>query len=95
MTDNMLAIDPVTTAILAIAGVALGFAYFASLKYSVALLAEGKGWLRPVAYALGRFCAAGALLFVAVKLGAAPLLAAFAGFLVARVLVLRAHRRAG
>jgi hypothetical protein len=42
---------------------------------------------------LGRVTAAGFLFAIAAKLGAAPLLAAFLGFLVARAAALRAARR--
>jgi len=93
MTDKPFAIDPEVTALLAVSGLTFGFAYFASLKRSVTLLTSGYGWIRPVAYGLGRFCAAAGFLFVAVNFGAAPLLAAFAGFLLARVVVLRQYGR--
>ena len=95
MTHNALSIDPELTIAMAVAGLAFGWVYFASLKHSVALFVGGKGWLGPLALTLGRIGAAGAFLLVAAKLGAAPLLAAFIGFLMARALALRAERRAG
>ncbi len=72
-----------------------GLLYFAALKRCVALLVGGQGWLGPLALTLGRIGAAAGILFVAAKLGAAPLLAVFIGFLMARAVALRAERRAG
>jgi hypothetical protein len=95
MTHNALTIDPELTILMAVAGLAFGFIYFASLKRSVTLFVGGKGWLGPLVLTLGRIGAAVAFLFVAAKLGAAPLLASFIGFLMARALALRAERRAG
>ena len=95
MTHGVLAIDPELTTLMAVAGLAFGVVYFASLKRSVTLFVGGKGWLGPLAFILGRIGAAAAFLFVAAKLGAMPLLAAFIGFLMARTLALRAVRRTG
>ena len=95
MTHNTLLIDPGLTILMAFAGLALGLVYFASLKRSVTLLVGGKSWLTALALTLGRIGAVVALLYLAAKLGAAPLLAAFIGFLMARVLALRAERRTG
>jgi N-ATPase, AtpR subunit len=95
MIHNSLTLHSELTFILALAGFALGLAYFVALKRSVALFVGGKGWFRPLALTLGRVGAAAGFLFVAAKLGAAPLLAAFIGFLTARALALRAERRAG
>jgi hypothetical protein len=81
--------------IMAIAGLVFGSLYFAALKRSVTLFVGGCRWLRPLALTLGRMTAAAAFLFIVAKLGAAPLLAAFAGFLVARAFALREQRRAG
>ncbi len=79
----------------AIAGLVCGLAYFAAIRRSVMLFVGGHGWLIPLALALGRIGAAAAFLFFAARLGAALLLAAFLGFLVARTVALRAQRRAG
>ena len=95
MTHNAFVVDPEFTLFMAVAGLAFGFVYFASLKRSVSLLVSGKGWLGPLALTLGRIGAAVGFLFVAAKFGAAPLFAAFIGFLMARALALRAGRRAG
>ena len=95
MTHNAVIIDPELTLLMAVAGLAFGFVYFASLKRSVSLFVGGKGWLGPLALTLGRIGAAAALLFVAAQLGAAPLLASFIGFLMARALALRIGTRRG
>jgi len=95
MTHNAFIIDPSLTILMAVAGVVLGLVYFASLKRSVTMFVGGKGWLGPVVLTLGRIGAAVALLYLAAKLGAASLLAAFIGFLMARALALRAERRTG
>jgi purine-cytosine permease-like protein len=87
MTHHALTINTQLTLLVAVAGLAFGF--------SVSLFVSGKGWLGPLALTLGRIGAAVAFLFVAAKLGAAPLLAAFIGFLMARTLALRAQREAG
>ena len=71
------------TITMAFAGLMFGLLYFATLKRSVALFVTG-GWFDPVALTLGRIGAVVGLLFLAAKLGAAPLLAAFIGFLLAR-----------
>ena len=77
------------------AGFALGLAYFAMLRRTVASLATRRGWMRPLSLTLGRIAAAVILFAGAAKLGAAALLAAFLGFLAARALALGAARRAG
>jgi hypothetical protein len=77
----------------ALAGAAFGFVYFAALNRTVALVAAGRGWLRPAALTFGRIGAATLLLALIARLGAAPLLAAFLGFLAARAVALRAVRR--
>lgn len=95
MTHVAFSIDPALTALMLVAGFAFGFVYFAALKRSVALFVGSTSWLGPLALTLGRIGAAIAFLFIAAKLGAAPLLAAFIGFLLARALALRAGKRAG
>jgi len=95
MTHNSLIVHSELTFMMALAGFALGLAYFAALKRSVALFVGRKGWFGLLALTLGRIGAAAGFLFVAAKLGGAPLLAAFIGFLTTRVLALRAERRGG
>jgi hypothetical protein len=82
-------------AMMAVAGILFGLLYFAALRRSVALIAGRGGWLGALALTLARLGAAGAFLFGTAKLGAVPLLAAFAGFLLARAVALRSARRAG
>jgi len=95
MTHNALTSNPELTLLMWIAGLAFGFIYFAALRRSVNLFVGGKGWLGPLALTVGRIGAAAGFLFVAAKLGAAPLLAAFIGFLMARAVALRGERRLG
>jgi hypothetical protein len=78
---------------MACAGFGFGLLYFAALRRTVTLFAMGRGWFGPVAFTLSRIGAAVIFLVVAAKLGAAPLLAAFLGFLLARTVMLRAARR--
>lgn len=78
---------------MASAGLAFGLVYFTALKRSVAIFAAGSGFLAPLALTVARFAAAVAFLGMAAKLGAAALLAAFIGFLLARSVVLRLAQR--
>ncbi|HTV31812.1 MAG TPA: ATP synthase subunit I [Methylocella sp.] len=95
MTHSVLIAHLELTALMTIAGLMFGRHYFVMLKRSVTLFVGGAGCLGPLAMTLGRIAAAAAFLFGAAKLGAAPLLAAFIGFLIARALALRAERKAG
>jgi len=79
--------------LLATAGLILGVAYFGSLRRSVRLSIEQHAWWRYMVAALTRIVAAALFFTLAVRWGAAALLAAFAGFLVARLLAVRAARR--
>jgi hypothetical protein len=76
----------------AAAGFGFGCGYFAALRRSVELYRAGGSRLIPIALTLGRI--AGAILFfgLAVRFGGLPLLAALLGFLLARMLALRAVR---
>ena len=95
MTHNVLINHPGLAVVMAIAGCLFGWQYFAMLKHSVMLFVGGKGRRSLLALTLGRMGAAATFLFIVAKLGAAPLLAAFTGFLLARALALRAERRTG
>ncbi len=86
---------PVFLAAIALAGFVFGLLYFSAVQRTANLIAAGRGWLAPIALTLGRIGAAVLLLALAARLGAAHLLAAFAGFLFARVAALRAARRPG
>ena len=82
-------------AALAAAGVLLGRCYFRMLRFAVERYASGRSSAPQAAVlALGRILCATALFAAAARLGALPLLAAFAGFLVARTAALRAARKA-
>lgn len=80
---------------MALAGVAFGIVYFAALRRSVSLYCAGRGRLGPLALTLGRLAAAALLLGLAAGLGALPLLASLLGFLVTRVVALRAVSKEG
>ncbi len=90
------AVSPITELLIAmaLAGFGFGFLYFAALHRTAILFASQRGWLFPVALTLLRIGAAAGFLTLAAKLGAAPLLSAFAGFLLARTLALRIAGRA-
>lgn len=77
----------------ALAGFAFGLAYFAALHRTAALFTAGAGWLGPSALTLARIGAATIFFMLAAKLGATSLLAAFAGFLVARAIALHTVER--
>ncbi len=87
MTAASLAFVPV--AALAVAGFLFGLLYFAAVHRTARLVATGQGWAAPLAFTLGRLALAGAFLAFAAKLGAAALLSALCGFLLARTLALR------
>ena len=95
MTHSALIAHPALIIMMANAGCLFGWHYFAMLKRSVTLFVNGKGRRGLLALTLGRMGVAAAFLFVAAKLGFAPLLAAFTGFLLARALALHAARRTG
>jgi hypothetical protein len=73
------------------AGLLFGLGYFAALRRAVAFDVVGRRRLLSVALGALRFAAAAIFLFLAARLGALPLLAAFFGFLLARSLALRAN----
>lgn len=75
--------------LLALVGFVLGLAYFAALHRTAVLFATGGGWLGLSALTIGRIAAATILLTLAAMLGAAPLIATFLGFLLARAVALR------
>jgi len=81
-----------TVPLLASAGFVLGMAYFASLRRGVCFSVERRAWRGYMPSALIRIAAAALFFTLAVRWGAPALLAAFAGFLVARHLAVRAAR---
>lgn len=79
--------------LLAVAGFALGVAYFASLRRGVHLSIARHAWLPYMLRAFVRIAAAASFFTFAARWGLPALLAAFAGFLAARTLALRGARR--
>ena len=75
-----------------VAGACLGAAHFGSLWWSVILIRDGRTGLGVAVQSL-RFVALAAALVLVARLGAAPFLAASAGVLVARMLLMRRARR--
>jgi len=75
-----------------IAGLAAGAGHFVSLRWNTRLFISGKVWHAPVLQ-VARLFASAAVLYGLARLGAMPLLAGMAGFLVARHFALR-HERA-
>lgn len=73
-------------------GLLLGGVHFAGLAMEVRALTRRGGWIA-VFLPLMRFVPTVAGLFLAAKVGAAPLLAAAAGFVVARALAPRIYAR--
>ena len=82
-----------TVLLLGIAGFAMGLAYFASLRRGVQLSIVSHAWLQYMLWALARTAAAALFFTFAMRWGAPALLAAFAGFLIARQLAVRGARR--
>jgi hypothetical protein len=79
----------VPAAAAALTGFIFGLAYFAAMRATVARIVAGAGWLLPTAFTAARMIAMAMLLFLMVRFGAVPLLAAFIGFLIARQFALR------
>jgi len=95
MTTLPLIPAPVLLAAITLAGFVLGLLYFAAVQRTAILFAAGRGWFAPVALTVGRIGVAAALLALAARLGASPLLAAFSGFILARAVALRLAGRPG
>jgi len=74
------------------AGVALGFAHFASLWWSVVLVRDGRAGLGVAVQGIRFVVLAVALVFIT-RLGVGPFLAAAAGVIVMRFLLTRRYRR--
>ncbi|MGD0332019.1 MAG: ATP synthase subunit I [Xanthobacteraceae bacterium] len=95
MTDAAPILNAGLMMMMASAGAVFGLLYFAMLRWTVTFFTAGGGWLGPLALTLGRIGAAVVFLGIAARLGAAPLLALFLGFLLARTVALRSARRSG
>jgi F1-F0 ATPase (N-ATPase) AtpR subunit len=99
VTPASFALELATAAAFAAGGLAGGRIYFVALARSISLLTDrGREGPAPGSAAfvltLARIAAAVGFFGLAARFGALPLLAAFLGFLAARVLALRAARRA-
>lgn len=70
-------------------GLVLGFAYFRTLRMTADMLVRGDRPLLALAMTLGRVACLGAGLYVSVLAGGFALLAAFAGVLCAKWIMLR------
>ena len=80
--------DLISPAFWLVAGTAIGISYFLALRWNVAMLAGGRALLPVMVVQFGRLAAIGIVLAViAVHSGALPLLAASAGILVARAVI--------
>lgn len=74
-------------------GFLLGLLYFRLLRDTAERLVAGGGWPRAALFTVLRIAGAVAVLGLAAQAGPLPLLAAFFGFLAARLLFLRLGRR--
>jgi dipeptide/tripeptide permease len=70
-------------------GLVTGLLYFHALRRTVDAIAARGGWLRPAGQTLVRIIGVAVVLILMVRLGPAPLLAGFFGFLLARAIALR------
>jgi hypothetical protein len=89
-TAPLLVILPVCFA----GGLGMGFAYFRTLRTTAGLLVRGERPLLGLALTFGRLVCLGAGLYVAVLVGGLALLAALAGVLCAKTIMLRRMRGA-
>lgn len=90
MTGSALATQLGLAVAMAAAGFAGGTLYFLGLCRTVALLATGHRRLWPLAFTLARLAGAALGLFLAARCGPLALVAAFGGFLLARLVATRA-----
>lgn len=77
-----------------LAGLVLGFAYFRALRATVGLLVGGRHPLLGLALTLSRLAMLAAGFYLAVRVGGLALLAALAGVLCAKAVMLRRAREA-
>lgn len=80
-------------ALFAAGGFALGLAYFASLLHSIRFSIARQAWSQYTLLALARIAPAGLFFALAARWSLTALLAAFAGFLIARQITVRSARR--
>lgn len=89
MIDLSLVPLPFILTVCFLGGVVLGYAYFRALRATADLIVGGGSVLLGLGLTLGRIAALGAGLYLAVLGGALALLAALAGVLCAKVLLIR------
>lgn len=88
--DGISALLVIETVAAFAAGAGAGIAHFGLLRKNVDVFLSSGSAMRAVALQIGRLAVTGLTLYVAVRFGGAPvLLAALAGFLAARHLMLR------
>ena len=75
------------------AGLAFGLIYFAALRRSISLFANGARWQMVVLLSLLRVSLAVAAFFLLARLGAIPVICGAAGFLLARTITIRNAQR--
>lgn len=92
MTEATAADILLEAALFAALGLAAGLAFFTALRLNVGLYVSGGSVLLPAAFHVGRMAALAVALLLVVQCGAVALLAALAGLLVARAIVLRGSR---
>ncbi|WP_417807496.1 ATP synthase subunit I [Thioclava sp.] len=85
---------PIVLALCFLGGLGLGYAYFAAMRATADMIVRGGSPLLALALTLGRLALLGAGFYLAVLLGGLALLAALAGVLVAKTLMVRQARRA-
>ena len=86
---------PLPIAAAALAGCAMGLAYFGALWFAVRRHAEGRGRFVALALHVGRFALLGGGLWIIAQQGAPSLIAGLGGFVVARqiaILTVRSGR---
>jgi ATP synthase protein I len=86
---------PVTLTLCFSGGLLLGFAYFRAMRITADLIVGGGSALLGLALTVGRLFVLGAGFYLAVLAGGPALLAALAGFLCAKALMLRRTRESG
>ena len=86
---------PLLALALGMAGAVFGLFYFALLRRTVVVMAAGRGLPIAALLTLARIAGITAFLILAAKLGAAALLSAFIGFLLARAITMHTARSAG
>ena len=95
MNYDVLGSIPVLAFGAAVLGLNLGLVYFRALLRTAELLAGDRGWLVPAGLTLARVVGAILVLAFMARLGAIALLAAFLGFLLARMIALHSAGSAG